>query len=126
MCLKFLILDLLWTNITFITNFPLKLVSGNKWWSIKVAAKLLPDIFMFSILSSDISLDFHNSTWVVPLKELRYFLVAINTKWSWNILKENYSAPLRLLNLSIKSFVNPLTDIALTFSIVHLIHFYLT
>ena len=32
---------------------------GNEWWSTKVGAKLLPDLALFSILSSDISIDFY-------------------------------------------------------------------
>ena len=34
-------------------------MSGNEWWSTKVGAKLLFDSVIFSILSSDIPLDFH-------------------------------------------------------------------
>ena len=41
--------------------------------------------------------------------------MGINTKQFWNIPEEKYFAPLRILNLSIKSFVNPSVDIALTF-----------
>ena len=91
-------------------------MSGNKWWSTKVAANLLSDLVMFSTLISDIPLDFHDSTRVVLLKYLMYFLVRISTKWIWNIPKEKYFTPLRILNLSIKSFVNPFVDIALVFS----------
>ena len=90
-------------------------MSGNKWWSTKVAANLLSDLVMFSTLISDIPLDFHDSTRVVLLKYLMYFLVRISTKWIWNIPKEKYFTPLRILNLSIKSFVNPFVDIALAF-----------
>ena len=32
---------------------------GNKWWSTKVGAKLLSNLAMFSRLSSDTPLDFH-------------------------------------------------------------------
>ena len=46
----------------------------------KVGAKLLSDLVIFSILSSDIPLDFHDSIQVVPIKYLIYFLVGINTK----------------------------------------------
>ena len=87
-------------------------MSGNKWWYI--AAKLLSDLVIFSILSSEILLDFCNSIRVVPLKYLMYILVVVNTN-IWNILKEKYFAPLRILDLSIKSFVNTFVDIALTF-----------
>ena len=39
----------------------------------KVGAKFLPDLVILSILFSDVSLDFHNSTQVVSLKYLMYF-----------------------------------------------------
>ena len=55
-------------------------MSGNKWWSAKVGAKLLPDLVIFSIHSSDIPLDFHDSIWVAPVKYLMYFLAGINSK----------------------------------------------
>ena len=58
-------------------------------------------------------------------KYLMYFIAGINTKYFLNIPKEKYFAPLRILNSSIKSFVNPFVDIALSFLIIHLIHFYL-
>ena len=45
-------------------------MSENKWWSIKVGAKILSDLAMFLILSSDIPLGFHKSIRVVPLKYL--------------------------------------------------------
>ena len=45
-----------------------------------------------------------------------YFLAAINITYFWNIPEEKYFAPLRIINLFIKSFVNPFVDIALTFS----------
>ena len=78
-----------------------------------------------SIFSSDIPLDFFKSVRVVPLEHLMYFLAGTNTKWFWHVHKEKDFAPLRILNLLIKSFVNPIVDIALLFLIVHLIHFYL-
>ena len=52
---------------------------GNTWWSTKVGAKLLSDLVIFSIFSSDIPLDFHELIWVVQLKHLMYFLTGINT-----------------------------------------------
>ena len=42
--------------------------------STKVGAKLLPDLVIFSIFSTDIPLDFYESIWVVPLKYLMCFL----------------------------------------------------
>ena len=111
MCKKYRFITFLVIEILlFIKQCPLKFVSGNKWRSTKVGAKLLSDLVIFSIRSSDIPLDFHNSIWVVPLK----YLVGINTKF-WNIPKEKYFAPLRIQILFIKSFVNCFFDIVLTF-----------
>ena len=59
---------------------PLKVMSVNKLWSTNVGAKFLSYLAIFSIFSSDIPLDFHDSTQVVPLKYLMYFLAGINTK----------------------------------------------
>ena len=56
---------------------------GNTWWSTKVGAKLLLDLVIFSILASDISLDFHKLIGVVQveyLMYLMYLLAGINTK----------------------------------------------
>ena len=53
---------------------------GNKWRSTKVGANLLRDSVIFSILSFDIPLDFHDSMWVFPLKYLLYCLADTNTK----------------------------------------------
>ena len=44
------------------------------------------------------------------------FLAGINTKWFWNISEEKYIEPLRILNLSIKSFVNSYVDTAIIFN----------
>ena len=90
-------------------------MSGNKRWSTKVGAKLFSTLVLFSIFSSDIPSDFHESIWVVPVKYLIYFLADINTKFSWNIPEEKYFAPFGILNLFIKSFVNIFLDTALTF-----------
>ena len=90
-------------------------MSGNRWWSTKVCPKVLFDLVMFSIFSSNIPLDFHESIRVEPLKYLMYFLAGVNTKQSWNITEKKYCAPLWILNLFIKSFVNPFVDIALAF-----------
>ena len=43
-----------------------------------------------------------------------YSFAGINTKLFWNIPKEKHFAPLRVLNLSIKCFVNLFVEIALT------------
>ena len=90
-------------------------MSDNTWGSRKVDAKLLSDLVVFSIYSPDISLDFHEIIRVVPRKYLTYFLSGINAKFFWNIPKEKYFAPLIILNLFIKSFVNPFVDIAFKF-----------
>ena len=55
-------------------------MSGNTWWSAKVSAKLLSDLLIFSIFSSDIPVDSHQSIQIVPLKYLMYFLAGIKTK----------------------------------------------
>ena len=99
----------------FINECRLKFMSGNKWWSTKVGAKLLSDLVLFSTFSSHIPLYFHKSIRVMLLKYLMYFLAGINTKYFWNILEQNYIAPLRILNLFVKSFGNPFVDITLTF-----------
>ena len=54
-----------------------------KSWS-----KLLSDLVVFSRLSSDIPLDFHDSTQVVLAKYLMYFLAGINTNFEI-FLKQN-------------------------------------
>ena len=55
-------------------------MSDNKWWSTKVSAKLLSDLVIFSIFSSDVPLDFYESIQLGPLEYLMYFLAGINTK----------------------------------------------
>ena len=60
-------------------------MSDNKWWSTKVGAKLLSDLVTFSILSSDIPLDFCDSIWVVPVKYLLYFLAGFEIFLKKNI-----------------------------------------
>ena len=104
-------------------------MSADKWWYKEVDAKLLSDLAIFSILSSDIQLYFHNSMQVVPLKYLTFFLVGINTKQFRNIPKEKYFAPFRILNSFIKCFVNLFVDITLiffdnSFSSFLFVHFY--
>ena len=46
----------------------------------KNGAKLLSDLVIFSIFSSDIPLDFLEPIKIVPLKYLMNFLAGINTK----------------------------------------------
>ena len=48
-------------------------MSGNTWWLTKVGAKVLSNLVLFSIFSSDIPIHFHQLIWVVPLKYLMYF-----------------------------------------------------
>ena len=43
-------------------------MSGNKWWSANVGARFLSELVTFLILFCEIPLDFHSSTWVLPLK----------------------------------------------------------
>ena len=47
--------------------------SNTSWWSTKVCAKLVSDLVIFSIFSSDIPTDFYKSIPVVPLKYLMFF-----------------------------------------------------
>ena len=110
--------------ILFIKQCPLDSMSGNTWWSTKVGAKLLPILVIFSIFSSEIPLDFHESMWLEPLKYLMYFLAGININ-NFEIFLKKYFAPLLISNLFIYlilyifciylSFVNLLFDITLTF-----------
>ena len=62
---------------------------GNTWSSIWFS--------LFSIFASDFLLEFHDLIWFVALKYLMYFLAGINTEWIWNVPKEKYFAPLRIL-----------------------------
>ena len=55
-------------------------MSGNKWWSTKVRAKLLSYLVIFLIFPFDIPLDFQESIRAVPLNYLAYFLAGINTE----------------------------------------------
>ena len=64
----------------FVKQCRLKSTSHNKWWSTKVGAKLQSDLVIFSILSSEIPLDFQDSIREVPPKYLMYFLAGINIK----------------------------------------------
>ena len=77
--------------------------------------KLFSYLVIFAIFSSEIPLEFHGSMRVVPIKYIMYFIAGINTKQFENILEEKYFAPLRILKLFIKFFVNPFVDVAFTF-----------
>ena len=55
---------------------PLIFMFGNIWWS----TKLLLDLVIFSIFSSNISSDFLESIRVVSLKHLMYLLAGKNSK----------------------------------------------
>ena len=55
-------------------------MSGNEWWSAKVGVKLLSDLVIFSVISSDILSDFHEQIWIIPWKYLMYFIAGVNTK----------------------------------------------
>ena len=101
-------------------------MSDSACLSPKGGAKLLSNLVIFSIFSSDNPLDFHKSIQVVPLKYLMYFLAGINTKQFWDIPEGEYVDPLRKPNLLVKYFVIPFFNISFIFIlIVHLIHFYL-
>ena len=67
-------------KILFIKHCSLNFMPGNTWWLTKVGAKLVFNLVIFLTFSSDIPLDFHESTRVVPLKYLMYFWPGINTK----------------------------------------------
>ena len=66
--------------LLYIKQYLLISMSDNAWLSPKGDAKLLSNLVIFSIFSSDSPLDFHKSIQVVPLKYLMYFLAGINTK----------------------------------------------
>ena len=68
-----------WKYYFSIKQCPLKLMSCEKWLSTKVGAILLSDLVIFSIISSNIPLDFYNLIRVVPVKYLMYFLAGTNT-----------------------------------------------
>ena len=61
------------TEILFINQCPLKVISGSKWWLTKVGEKFLSNLVISSIFSSKISLDFYELVRVVPLKYLYVF-----------------------------------------------------
>ena len=92
----YIIVTFLEIQILFIKH-PLKFMTGNTWWLTKVGAKLLSDLVILSIFSSDIPFDFQKSIQVVPLKYSTYFLSGINTKKIWNISHEEHFAPLKIL-----------------------------
>ena len=75
---------------------------------------VLLDFVIFSIFSFKTPLDFHESFRLEPLKYLVYFVSGINTKQFWNIFAEKYFPPLRIINLSIKNFLNSFAAIAST------------
>ena len=64
----------------FIKQCPQKFMFGNEWWSIKVGAKLLSDLVIFSILSFEILLDFYEYILLVAWIYSLYFTTGINTK----------------------------------------------
>ena len=66
-------------------------MSDNTWWSTKVSPKLLSDLGMISMFSSDILLHFHKPIRVVTLKYLIYSLAGIKTvviylSWLWSLV----------------------------------------
>ena len=58
-----------WIKILlFIQQSSLKFMSGNTWWSTNVGTKRIPDLVTFSIIFSDIPLDFHELIRTATLK----------------------------------------------------------
>ena len=57
------------------------------------------------------------------LKNSRHLLADVNTKQFGYTPEEKYFAPLKILYLFIKSFVNSLLDISLTFMLYYLFFF---
>ena len=55
-------------------------MSSNKWWLTKFGAKLLSDLILFLVLSSDIPLGLYKLMRAVPLKYLMDLLASINAK----------------------------------------------
>ena len=84
-------------------------MSGNKWWSGKVGAKLLSALVIFSAHSSEIPLTFHDSVQVMLVKYFMYFLAGITTEWIWNIPQEKHFSTSIIINL-----FNLFVDIALS------------
>ena len=81
MCKKYRYITFLGIEILFfIKQFPQKFMFGNEWWSIKVGAKLLSDLVIFSILSFEILLDFYEYILLVAWIYSLYFTTGINTK----------------------------------------------
>ena len=66
--------------LVFFKQFPLKFMCGSEWWSTKVCTKFLSCLVKFSILSSDIPLDFHKQIGVVIWKYWTCFILGTNTK----------------------------------------------
>ena len=54
-------------------------MSVDTWLLTNNGAKRFSDLVIFSVFSSDIPIDFHESIQVQPLKFLSYFLAGINT-----------------------------------------------
>ena len=69
------LITFLGTEILFIKQCPLKVISGSKWWSTKVGARFLANLVISSMFSSEISLDFYELVRVVPLKYLYVFFI---------------------------------------------------
>ena len=87
---------------------------GNKLWSTKVCKIAVWFCYIFSIFFWH-TIRFPRFNPSSASKIFNVFLAIINTKYFSNIPEEKYVAPLRVLNLSIKSFANPFVDLALIF-----------
>ena len=83
---KYIFITFLELEILIIKQFPLKFMSGNKRWSTKIDEKLLSDLVIFSVFSSENTLDLHQSIPVASLKYLMYFLAGIKILNNFEIL----------------------------------------
>ena len=61
--------------LLFRKQYPLNFISLNGYELIKVGAKLLSEIVIFSMLSSDNPFNFHDKTGDLLVQNLKYFLV---------------------------------------------------
>ena len=86
---------------------------------IKVGTKLLSDVVIVSIFSSESLINFHDKTLDVLVKNLKYILFEKYIKWFFNFPEQKYLATLIILYLCIKTFVSLFVDILMA----HLIYF---
>ena len=65
---------------------------------------MLSDVVISFILSSESPIDFHDKTFDVLVKNLKYFIFEKYIKLFYNVLEEKYLVPLRILCSFIKIF----------------------